>query len=93
MLEIKEGTSLQWNMPSFDGPVPSVRESHSTLTWGNKLIMYGGMNGRRLGDVWILDVTEWKWSAVSPQGTVPVPLPRRHPIYSHCLSSSSQTKD
>ena len=73
MLEIKEGTSLQWNMPPFDGAMPSVRESHSTLTWGNKLIMYGGMNGRRLGDVWVLDVTEWKWSAVSPQGTVPLP--------------------
>lgn len=74
MLEIKEGTSLQWNMPTFDGPVPNVRESHSALSWGSKLIVYGGMNGRRLGDIWLLNATDWKWTSVAPQG--PAPLPR-----------------
>ena len=73
MLEIKEGTSLQWNLPTFEGPVPCARESHSTLTWGSKLLMYGGMNGRRLGDVWVMDVKEWRWSSVSPQGLAPLP--------------------
>ena len=55
-LEIREGTSLQWQCPIFDGPSPSPRESHSAVTIGNRLLVYGGMNGRRLGDVWMLDV-------------------------------------
>lgn len=73
MLEIKEGTSLQWHAPTFEGPVPAVRESHSTLTWGTKLVVYGGMNGHRLGDVWVLDTEPWKWTNVSCQGKVPLP--------------------
>ena len=56
-LEIREGTSLQWQCPVFDGPSPSPRESHAAVTIGNnRLLIYGGMNGRRLGDVWILDI-------------------------------------
>ena len=55
-LEIREGTSLQWQCPGFDGPTPSARESHAAVTVGNRLLIYGGMNGRRLGDVWVLEV-------------------------------------
>ena len=57
-LEIREGTSLQWQCPVFEGPTPSPRESHSGVTIGSRLLIYGGMNGRRLGDVWILEVGE-----------------------------------
>ena len=56
MLEIREGTSLQWQCPVIEGPAPSPRESHSAVTVGNRLLIYGGMNGRRLGDVWMLEV-------------------------------------
>ena len=73
MLEIKEGTSLQWQSPEIEGPVPPVRDSHTALTWGNKLIIYGGMNGRRLGDVWILETDPWKWTNVTTQGIAPTP--------------------
>ncbi len=55
-LEVLEGTSLQWECPNIEGPSPSPRESHTSITLGNKLLVYGGMNGKRLGDVWILDV-------------------------------------
>ena len=55
-LEIREGTSLQWVSPNIEGPCPSPRESHSAVTMGNKLVVYGGMNGHRLGDLWILNV-------------------------------------
>ena len=57
-LEIREGTSLQWQCPVFEGPSPSPRESHASVTIGTRLLIYGGMNGRRLGDVWILEVGE-----------------------------------
>jgi host cell factor len=74
-LEIREGTSLQWQCPVFDGPSPSPRESHAAVTIGNnRLLIYGGMNGRRLGDVWILDVDHMQWNSVLTQG--PTPLPR-----------------
>ena len=56
MLEIREGTSLQWQCPVIDGPTPCPRESHAAVTIGTRLLIYGGMNGRRLGDIWILDV-------------------------------------
>ena len=56
MLEIREGTSLQWQCPVIDGPTPCPRESHTAVTIGARLLIYGGMNGRRLGDIWMLDV-------------------------------------
>ena len=56
-LEIREGTSLQWVCPNIEGPAPCPRESPAAVTIGtNRLLIYGGMNGKRLGDVWILDV-------------------------------------
>ena len=58
-LEIREGTSLQWQCPVFDGPTPSPRESHAAVTMGTRLLIYGGMNGRRLGDVWMLEVGKY----------------------------------
>ena len=73
ILEIKEGTSLQWQAPHIDGPLPCVRESHSALTWENKLVMYGGMNGRRLNDLWMLECDPWKWNVINTQGHVPLP--------------------
>ena len=56
MLEIREGTSLQWQCPVIDGPTPCPRESQTAVTIGARLLIYGGMNGRRLGDIWMLDV-------------------------------------
>lgn len=32
---------------------------------GNKLIIYGGMNGHRLGDLWILNVGMLLWNTVT----------------------------
>ena len=55
MLEIREGTSLQWQCPVIEGPSPSPRESHAAVSLGNRLLVHGGMIGRRLGDIWILD--------------------------------------
>lgn len=57
-LEIREGMSLQWVCPTIEGPCPTPRESHSAIAYGSKLIIFGGMNGRRLGDCWMLDTGE-----------------------------------
>lgn len=55
-LEVLEGTSLQWECPNIEGPSPSPRESHTSVTIGNMLLVYGGMNGKRLNDLWTLSV-------------------------------------
>ena len=55
-LEIREGTSLQWQNPVIEGATPSPRESHAAVTIGTRLLIYGGMNGKRLADIWMLDV-------------------------------------
>ena len=66
-LEIREGTSLQWVCPNIEGPAPCPRESPAAVTVGtNRLLIYGGMNGKRLGDVWILDVGKQLYMYLMP---------------------------
>jgi host cell factor len=80
-LEIREGTSLQWVSPTIEGECPNPRESHSAITYGSKLVVFGGMNGRRLGDTWIMDIDVMQWKCLEIEG-VP-PLPRS--LHSSCL--------
>ena len=70
-LEIREGMSLQWVCPTIEGPCPTPRESHSAIAYGSKLVIFGGMNGRRLGDCWMLDTGEQHTHCV---GLAPSPL-------------------
>jgi host cell factor len=62
-LELKpNSSSLAWDIPVVAGEAPPPRESHSAVTVSDKdgqnlrLIIYGGMSGCRLGDLWVLDV-------------------------------------
>lgn len=56
-LECK-GNSHTWDQPTIRGAQPVERESHSCVSYRgrsenrSKLIVYGGMNGHRLGDIW-----------------------------------------
>ena len=71
---------LQWDIPSCFGTCPPPRESHSAVPYFDKdgsnprLIIYGGMSGCRLGDLWILHIDTMTWSR--PQITGSTPLPR-----------------
>lgn len=64
------------------GQPPSPRESHSAVSYqvidgGVKkwrLLVYGGMNGCRLGDLWQLEVDTMTW--VKPLVGGDAPLPR-----------------
>lgn len=59
------------------GQKPSPRESHSGVIYETisrrQLIIYGGMNGVRLGDLWILDLDSMTWTNPIPQGDAPLP--------------------
>lgn len=85
ILEIKSyssgNTSLQWESPNYYGTPPPPRESHTAVAYspngdirGSKLIIYGGMSGCRLGDLWLLDIDSMTWSKPAVNG--PPPLPR-----------------
>jgi host cell factor len=56
---------LAWDLPLVNGTPPPPRESHTCVASGDKdgrrlrLIIYGGMSGCRLGDLWQLDVGMW----------------------------------
>ena len=57
-LDLSKESSLQWEYADIKGPVPSPRESHTSVTIGNNLLVYVGMGDKRHGDVWILNVGE-----------------------------------
>lgn len=61
-LELKQNSNtIAWDIPQAGGQPPPPRESHSCAAYSEKdgrrprLIIYGGMSGCRLGDLWQLD--------------------------------------
>lgn len=78
ILNIKNG-QYSWEIPITYGECPPPRESHTAVAWHDKtvgrnyLIIYGGMSGCRLGDLWILDIETLSWSRPKTQGTAPLP--------------------
>ena len=62
-LELRAGSSVVgWDIPITYGILPPPRESHTAVVYTEKtskksrLIIYGGMSGCRLGDLWSLDI-------------------------------------
>jgi host cell factor len=78
-LDIKEGKTLQWESPRMHGCIPAPRESHTCVTQQGKdgkegrLIVYGGMNGCRLGDLNVMDAGTFQWTKPETKGVQPVP--------------------
>ncbi|XP_072305508.1 host cell factor 1-like isoform X1 [Eucyclogobius newberryi] len=77
-LELRPGSSVVgWDIPSTSGRPPPPRESHTAVVTsgktGNRLIIYGGMSGCRLGDLWVLDIDSLSWTKPSIGGTAPLP--------------------
>ncbi|KAG7275999.1 hypothetical protein CRUP_028556 [Coryphaenoides rupestris] len=79
-LELRAGSSVVgWDIPITYGVLPPPRESHTAVVYTDKatrksrLIIYGGMSGCRLGDLWILDIETLTWNKPSVSGTAPLP--------------------
>ncbi|CAB4058059.1 HCFC [Lepeophtheirus salmonis] len=70
---------MTWDIPSCYGTPPPPRESHSAVAYcdkdGNnpKLIIFGGMSGCRLGDLWILHIDTMTWNKPIVGGIAPLP--------------------
>ena len=49
-----------WSIPETKGGRPAARESHTAVAYAGrgspKLFIFGGMQGRRLDDLWQLDL-------------------------------------
>lgn len=70
---------MQWDIPITHGPSPPPRESHTGVAYVDKkrhksfLVIYGGMSGCRLGDLWFLDTDVMTWSQPIVSGITPLP--------------------
>ncbi|XP_037534589.1 host cell factor 1a [Nematolebias whitei] len=79
-LELRPGSSVVgWDIPITYGVLPPPRESHTAVVYTEKttrksrLIIYGGMSGCRLGDLWTLDIDTLTWNKPTVGGTAPLP--------------------
>ncbi|CAJ1085680.1 host cell factor 1b isoform X3 [Xyrichtys novacula] len=77
-LELRPGSGvIGWEIPMTSGQLPPPRESHTAVVasgGGDKrLIIYGGMSGCRLGDLWVLHIDSLTWTKPNLSGTAPLP--------------------
>ncbi|XP_030632847.1 host cell factor 1a [Chanos chanos] len=79
-LELRPGSGVvSWDIPITYGVLPPPRESHTAVIYTEKtskksrLVIYGGMSGCRLGDLWTLDIDTLTWNKPSVSGTAPLP--------------------
>lgn len=107
-LELRAGSSVVgWDIPITYGVLPPPRESHTAVVYTEKtsrksrLIIYGGMSGCRLGDLWTLDIgrflkCEWKpvrsnFISIFKRVNVEVEICKLHVRVNVCLSLSPDT--
>ncbi|XP_071549100.1 host cell factor 2 isoform X2 [Panulirus ornatus] len=77
-LELRANSNvMSWDIPDTYGVPPPPRESHTGVAYMSKdkpkLVIYGGMSGTRLGDLWILDVNTMNWERPTVGGVHPLP--------------------
>ena len=81
-----------WSKVEVAGRWPEPRSHHTTVSWGSKIVVFGGFrsSGIRYNDIWFLDTTNDEWGQLhagttetKPDGEVvfkrnwpEVPMPR-----------------
>ncbi|XP_044538876.1 host cell factor 1-like [Gracilinanus agilis] len=80
ILELCPGSGVvAWDIPITYGVLPPPRESHTAVVYTekdkkkSKLVIYGGMSGCRLGDLWTLDIETLMWNKPNLSGVAPLP--------------------
>ncbi|KAH8403600.1 hypothetical protein KR222_003111 [Zaprionus bogoriensis] len=69
----------KWIIPKTFGDSPPPRESHTGISFMSKhtgrlsLLIYGGMSGCRLGDLWLLNTDSMTWEKPRTRGQAPLP--------------------
>ncbi|KAL5965845.1 Host cell factor 1 [Taenia solium] len=81
-LELRPNSSAMcWDIPITYGQPPSPRESHTAVAYQVmdglikkwRLLVYGGMTGCRLGDLWQLEIDTMTWTKPTISGDLPAP--------------------
>ncbi|VDL59295.1 unnamed protein product [Hymenolepis diminuta] len=81
-LELRPNSSAMcWDIPACYGGLPTPRESHTAVAYQVmdgvskkwRLLVYGGMNGSRLGDIYLLDFDTMNWTQPVISGLPPQP--------------------
>ena len=73
-----------WTPLSPLGGPPTARSFHSAIydAANSRMVLYAGVNGSPLGDVWALALDDPPtWSAIVPSGTAPAPRSAHSAIY------------
>ncbi|OAV87735.1 hypothetical protein PTTG_11820 [Puccinia triticina 1-1 BBBD Race 1] len=60
-----------WKSVACSGLFPPLRQNHSALRLGDKMIILGGLDGEKtnLSDIWALDLLSYVWYQVASEGT------------------------
>jgi host cell factor len=79
VLDVASPSGMSWSCPPTYGKGPSARESHTAVVYQNSrcvtsLVIYGGMSGYRLGDVWLLNLDTNSWFKPTIKGNRAVEL-------------------
>ncbi|KAL8990405.1 MAG: hypothetical protein Q9177_000935 [Variospora cf. flavescens] len=57
-----------------EGSIPPARTNHTTVTWNDKLYLFGGTNGTQwFNDVWAYDPRQGAWTQLDCIGYIPAP--------------------
>lgn len=68
-------TTNTWHRPLISStPSPLGRRSHSAISIGNNILIFGGFNGRfekHMNDLWCLDTDSMSWRHLDPKGEPP----------------------
>ncbi|KAJ4457450.1 putative tip elongation aberrant protein 1 [Paratrimastix pyriformis] len=66
--------TLCWSCAALSGEAPSGRQQHTMNVWGNKVIIFGGIDGtgQVLADLHILNLETMTWSSPMCGGEVPL---------------------
>lgn len=71
-LHVLDLTTMTWSIPAVQGVQPPARYAHTGTLMGNKLIIFGGFNGRvYLDDLSVLDTSTMSWYVPVVKGTPP----------------------
>lgn len=71
-LHVLDLATMTWSIPSVQGIQPPARYAHTGTLMGNKLIIFGGFNGRvYLDDLSVLDTSTMSWYVPVVKGTPP----------------------
>eukprot|EP01090_Pellita_catalonica_P017051 TRINITY_DN5066_c0_g1_i2.p1 TRINITY_DN5066_c0_g1~~TRINITY_DN5066_c0_g1_i2.p1 ORF type:complete len:1057 (+),score=345.54 TRINITY_DN5066_c0_g1_i2:42-3212(+) len=61
-----------WSRITYTGDAPSKRYSHCAMNWKDKLVLFGGTDGKSLySDLYFLNTDTFEWSKPEVKGSVP----------------------